>query len=104
MADHMTGQETIHVEVAYGTAVDQKIIAIELPRGSSVVDAVNQSGIRALFSELASDQVAFSFGVFGEVVEPQTRLNQHDRVEIYRPLTVDPRDARRRRAKKTLRR
>ena len=41
-------------------------------------------------------------GVFGKTVNPDTRLSDGDRVEIYRSLALDPKEARRRRARTKL--
>jgi putative ubiquitin-RnfH superfamily antitoxin RatB of RatAB toxin-antitoxin module len=65
----------------------EKIYSLELPEGATVQDALAKAGI-----------VARSAGIFGEQVAPGTRLREGDRVEVYRPLSIDPKEARRRRA------
>jgi hypothetical protein len=68
-----------------------------LPDGATVADAIAQSGIREAWPdvEIRADRV----GIFARKVSPDTMLRDGDRVEIYRPLKIDPKEARRLRAK-----
>ena len=86
----------IRVEVAYATPGRQLVIAVELPEGSTLEEAIDRSGIRAEFPDMAIDPDAL--GIFGRKAQPDRVLREGDRVEIYRPLLADPREARRRRA------
>jgi len=70
------------------TAIDR--VALELPDGARVADALRRSGLDA--PELAG------IAVYGERVALDTLLHDGDRVELLRPLSVDPKQARRRRA------
>ena len=90
----------IHVEVVYATVDCQMLIAVALREGSTVSDAVAASGIGVHFPEL--NLAESLLGIFGRVVsEPQSRLlEEGDRVEIYRALLADPKEARRLRAEK----
>ena len=74
-------------------------VDVSLPRGAIVADAIRQSGFRAAHPdiEIRDDHL----GVFGRRVAPDTVLRDGDRVEIYRPLKIDPKEARRRRARRT---
>jgi putative ubiquitin-RnfH superfamily antitoxin RatB of RatAB toxin-antitoxin module len=94
---HGDGVESIVVEVAYGTAERQALIELEVPRGTSVMEAVLLSRIAEQFPEI--DIATARLGIFGRPVTPDTVLGDSDRVEIYRPLAIDPKEARRRRAK-----
>jgi putative ubiquitin-RnfH superfamily antitoxin RatB of RatAB toxin-antitoxin module len=67
--------------------------SLELPAGATVRDALAASGFEGR-----------ACGVFGKRVELDHRLNDGDRVEIYRPLALDPKEARRRRALSTKKR
>lgn len=91
----------IRVEVAFALPHQQKVVALTVPAGTTLQQAVEQSG---LLQEFAAeiDATAMVVGVFGKIEKhPQSRvLIDSDRVEIYRPLNVDPKDARRARAKK----
>ena len=69
---------------------------LELPQGSTLADALQRSGWLPQHPELASD-AAICCGIWGRKAGLQTVLSAEDRVEIYRPLTVDPKVARRER-------
>jgi putative ubiquitin-RnfH superfamily antitoxin RatB of RatAB toxin-antitoxin module len=84
------------VEVVHATPQRQVLLAVTLPAGSTVAQAIEQSGIRAHFPALAVDPDAV--GIFGRKVPLDQVLQQGDRVEIYRPLQADPRESRRQRA------
>jgi len=85
--------ETIEVEVAYARPERQLILTVEVPQGTTAVEAVRLSGIEEQFPEI--DLGRNRLGVFGKLCKPDRPLNAGDRVEIYRPLLVDPRTARR---------
>ena len=67
-----------------------------VPIHSRVLDIVELSGFLNEHSGL--DRAALSFGIFGKRVANDTLVKQGDRIEIYRPLTFDPKESRRRRA------
>jgi uncharacterized protein len=85
------------VEVAYASAVQQKIITLEVPAGCTIQEAIDLSGMLQLFPEIDLNKQAV--GVFSRKQTLTTVLNNGDRVEIYRPLTIDPKEARRAKAK-----
>jgi putative ubiquitin-RnfH superfamily antitoxin RatB of RatAB toxin-antitoxin module len=89
----MAMADPIRVEVVFATAERQELVALELDEGATVADAIDESGLRALFSQVDFDTL--EAGIWGRVVEPTTVLGEGDRVELYRPLARDPRDARR---------
>lgn len=68
-------------------------IELELPVGATVMDAVIQSGFLTSSSTQPVSQL--SFGVWGQACLPGRPLHEHDRVELHRPLRVDPKVARR---------
>lgn len=68
---------------------------LELPAGSAVIDAIEASGLRAGFPAL--DIGALGVAVWGRKAGPKQILRDRDRVEIVRPLKVDPKVARRER-------
>ncbi len=88
------------IEVAYATPHRQVIIETEIDAGSSPRDAVRQSQIKLQFPEIDLDSC--DLGVFGKAVAEDYRLNDGDRIEIYRPLIADPKEVRRQRAAKGL--
>ncbi len=87
----------VHVEVVYALPEVQLLAELSLPHGATVADALAHVATMPGFSGLDFDRA--SVGVFGRIVADRSqRLDEGDRVEIYRPLTVDPMTARRRRA------
>lgn len=86
----------IKAEVVYALADVQHVVALELAPGATVADAVAASGILRLYPELDSGRLPI--GVWGRRVEPGEQVRNLDRIEIYRPLPVDPKLARRDRA------
>ena len=91
----------ITVEVAYATPDKQKILAFEVEEGTTVYQGAELSGIIAEFPEIVLADS--KMGIFGKGVRnPQEEvLRENDRVEIYRPLIIDPKVARANRAAKT---
>lgn len=94
------GTSNIKVEVAYATPEEQKIIVLDVPQGTSMYDVVVQSGILDAFPQIDID--SDKMGIFGKAVKnPKDHpLVAGDRVEIYRPLIIDPKQARLNRAAK----
>lgn len=87
---------TLTIEVAYAGPAGQFLVAIEVPAGTTAVEAVALSGLLERCPEL--DLTRNDLGVFGRAVRPGRVLEAGERVEIYRALRADPKDARRRRA------
>ncbi len=88
--------DLIEVEVAYARPERQVLVTLDLPRGATLLDAIRQSGLLQQFPEIELERV--TLGVFGKIKAGHELLNSGDRVEIYRPLLVDPKQARRKRA------
>lgn len=86
------------IEVAYATPERQALIRIEAVPGCTVRQAIERSGILAQFPEISLERSRV--GVFGRPRELDDPVEAGDRVEIYRPLTADPKQARRLRARK----
>lgn len=91
------GGKIIHVEVAYARPDKQLIVALDVAAGTTVLAAARQSNITEHFSEL--DLAGAQFGIFSVRTTPDHVLSNGDRVEIYRPLTADPKEVRRQLAK-----
>lgn len=85
------------IEVCYAGPHGATRIAIDLDDGATLGDALAASGI---VERLSLARELLSFGIFGRRAEAGTCLRDGDRVEIYRPLIVDPMEARRRRVAK----
>ncbi|MCY0386293.1 RnfH family protein [Robbsia sp. Bb-Pol-6] len=88
----------MHVQVCYMTPSVQALIDVELPPGATLAEAIRASGLCARHPEI--DLSTQKVGVHGKVRALDERLAAHDRVEICRPLTVDPKLARARRVAK----
>ncbi len=88
--------ETIMIEVAYALPATQSLLTLEVRVGATIRHAILQSGILRLFPEI--DPQTISVGIFSEPKELDDIVKEGDRIEIYRPLTMDPKEARRRRA------
>jgi uncharacterized protein len=81
----------LRVEVVRALAASQRVVSVELSPGATARDAVRAAGV---------DQPYAALGRFGKRIEPGTPLRDGDRVELLRPLFADPKEARRRRARK----
>lgn len=75
-------------------------VTLHLPAGATIADAVAASGLQSRHPEVVL--AALPVGVWGALRAPDTPLRERDRVELYRPLVVDPKEARRRRHRATL--
>jgi len=92
-----TPDDSIDIEVACATPRRQAVMALTVPRGCTVGEAVERSGLLREFPELAPG--GLKMGVFGSLRKPEDPVEAGDRVELYRPLLADPKQARRQRAK-----
>ncbi|GJM14332.1 MAG: UPF0125 protein [Pseudohongiella sp.] len=106
VSDFQSGddEELIRVEVAYATPERQLIVPLDVPVGTTALEAVRRSNIAAEFSEIDIDKDPM--GVFSRPLDGKGRptpdeyvMSAGDRVEIYRPLLIDPKAARLDRAK-----
>lgn len=85
--------DSIRIEVVFATTERQRLVELTMPDGATVSDAIAQSGMAKHFPEV--DLGGLPVGIWGRVVPRNERLSDGDRVEVYRPLDVDPREARR---------
>ena len=88
--------EPIMIEVIYALPHEQALHQLTVPIGTTAGQVVELLRIKEILSgvDLSHNKI----GIFGKLVRPETVLRNRDRVEIYRPLTIDPKEARRRRA------
>ena len=90
--------ELLRIDVVFADVDRVLRKSVQVETGATVADAVRASRIA---DDLGANGIDCScVGVFGRVVAPATLLRDGDRVEIYRPLKIDPKEARRRRAKR----
>ena len=83
----------IEVEVVFARADVQKLVTLRLPIGASVADAIEAYRTATGFPQ--QELQAATVGVWGQVTGRDRLLVAGDRVELYRPLRIDPREARR---------
>jgi putative ubiquitin-RnfH superfamily antitoxin RatB of RatAB toxin-antitoxin module len=95
----MANDPPIDVEVAYASYDEQTVISLKVSPGTTARAAVEKSGILRRHPEI--DLTRNKLGVFGRRVEGGYQLRMDDRVEIYRPLRVDPKLSRKRRARRS---
>jgi len=95
----------VEVEVAYALPDKQKILCFNVPEGTTAMEAAELSGIVKEFPNI--DLSTAKMGLFGKhlgtkgLAKPEDyRVKHRDRIEIYRPLIIDPKEIRRRRAEK----
>ena len=81
----------IRVEVVYARRDGTDLVTVQLPAGATVRDAIAAAGI-------ATGADPRALGIFGKRVRADAPLADGDRVEIYRPLLLDPKERRRQRA------
>ncbi|ATM94803.1 Uncharacterised protein family (UPF0125) [Yersinia frederiksenii] len=86
----------IRVEVVYALPERQYLRTVSLAAGSTVEDAINASGLLELRPDI--DLTKNKVGVYSRPVKLGDKVNDGDRVEIYRPLIADPKELRRQRA------
>lgn len=87
----------LDVEVVYALPERQSVVRLRLPAGATVGDALAAVAGQSPFDQL--DLTAVAVGVFGDRCGRDRPLAQGERVEVYRPLRLDPREARRLRAR-----
>lgn len=86
------------MEVAYALPDRQAVVPLQLPRGTTAIEAAQQSGIADCFENVELDGA--TLGIFGRIVAHGKVLRDGDRVEIYRALTADPKEVRKARAER----
>ena len=88
--------EKISIEVAYALHEKQLLLTLDVAPGTTLGEAITRSGIVDEFPDLVIDPARV--GIFGNKARLEDELRSGDRVEIYRPLIADPKEARRKRA------
>lgn len=90
---YMGVDKSMTVHVVYALSERQTSAMVQLGCGSTVLDAVRRSGILAIHPEI--DIVNARLGVFGHIADRDQVVHDGDRIEIYRPLKIDPKERRR---------
>jgi len=78
----------MQVGIAYAGAERQLWLSLEVPEGSTLLDALEHSGVLQRFPEI--DLNRQKVGIYGKIAKLDAPLNEGDRVEVYRPITADP--------------
>lgn len=89
----LSADVVLNVEVAYALPHRQLVIPLQVPLGTTALETVLLSGIVERFDELDPQQN--KMGIFGTVIDPDQPIGDGQRIEIYRPLRVDPKEVRR---------
>lgn len=89
----MQEAESIRVRVVYALADQQSVVDLVVPAQTTVAQAVEKSGLTGRFAEIESQPLKCA--IFGRLVSASDTLAEGDRVEILRPLLVDPKEGRR---------
>ncbi|MDA7742485.1 RnfH family protein [Francisellaceae bacterium] len=87
----------MRVEIVYAEPEKQTLLTLDIESGENCKTVLQSSGILEQYN-LSLDSI--QIGIFSNCVELDYVLQENDRIEIYRPLTIDPKDARRLRAEK----
>ncbi|WP_126454564.1 RnfH family protein [Sulfuriflexus mobilis] len=86
----------INIEVAYALPDKQQLIALQVEAGTTIEQAIQQSGILEQFPQI--DLANSKVGIFGKLKKADVPVREGERVEIYRPLIADPKVVRKQRA------
>lgn len=87
--------DTLAIEVIYALPQQQERVGLHMAAGSTVQQAVEQSGLLQKYPEI--DLAKAKLGIYGKLSKADTPLRDRDRVEIYRPLIADPKEVRKQR-------
>jgi putative ubiquitin-RnfH superfamily antitoxin RatB of RatAB toxin-antitoxin module len=98
MSPAEAGAATVHIAVCYARPDSVFLKEIDVPTGTTIAAAIVGSGLQQACPEV--DPSTMRVGIFGKLKTPETVVREGDRVEVYRPLTADPQQARRKRVQK----
>ncbi|WP_166371878.1 RnfH family protein [Psychromonas sp. SA13A] len=88
----------IDIEVVYGIPNKQVLLSLKVPEGTTIENCIKLSGIVKHFPEIVPSEAVV--GIFSKPDKLDNTVKQGDRIEIYRPLTADPKEMRKLRAEK----
>jgi hypothetical protein len=92
----MSSQRVIGIEVVFALPDRQALVSIDVADGTDCIAAIRQAGIAAQFPD--HEIQTLPIAIWGRLASHTDVLTDGDRVEILRPLLMDPRDSRRQRA------
>ncbi len=91
--EQLEKESVLTVELVFATPERQALVAIQVVAGSNVGDAIRQSRLAEMFPDY--DVERCRTGIWGQEVSAERAVSEGDRIELYRPLRIDPREARR---------
>ncbi len=91
-----SSRSELKIEIVLAFREQQWVQNHLVPSGTTVLELVAESGILAALPDMKLSD--FALAIYGRIVKPEHELCDGDRVEILRPLTIDPKQARHRRA------
>lgn len=83
----------MQVEIVFALPERQVLLTVTVSDGATVADVISASGIARQFPN--HDLTAYQVGVWGQPVDRDRLVGDGDRIEVLRPLEMDPREARR---------
>lgn len=92
----MVNNNQINLEVVFAKEHQQKIVRLSVAEGTTLEDAIKQSGILTYYPEI--DLTVNKIGVYGKLKKLDVLVEEGDRIEIYRPLIADPKAVRKAKA------
>lgn len=97
MSESINNSESlIKIELIYALPDEQTLLTIEVKEGTTIEEAIHQSGILQKYPEISLSET--KVGIFSKVTPLTEKLRDRDRIEIYRPLIADPKEMRRKKA------
>lgn len=88
--------ESILIEIVYAMPEKQTLLSFFVPQGTRIEEGIELSGIKKIYTELDVD--VMKVGIFGKIAPRDQVLRGKDRIELYRPLSADPKEIRKQRA------
>ncbi|MET1256603.1 RnfH family protein [Aliikangiella maris] len=98
MSAEMSNQTIINIELIFALPDEQQLLTQQVPVGTTVEQAIVQSGILQKYPQI--DLTKNKVGLFSQACKLTDELREGDRIEIYRPLIADPKEARKKKAVK----
>ncbi len=86
----------MRVEVVYALPLEQAVVSVECEEGTTVREAIERSGLLSRHAGIDLARV----GIWGRRTHPDAAVRDGDRIELYRALAADPKEVRRRRARR----
>ena len=92
LMSYMVNEPLIEATLVYACPEKQAIYSLSLRPGTTLSHALVHSGVLTDYPELSLNSLCV--GIWGKITPLETEVHPHDRIEIYRPLRLDPKKAR----------